>query len=285
MANPMEDFVAKGKTVGIEPKNFGEKPKEEKENGIETEIADDETGQDELNRGGIAAVETKIMAVHEDKQMFNEQINNKDVLEDEAKKEEAPLETEPRSGISFPVVLGGKRLNAVGLRKKSVLGLEIKVYAFGIYAENEKLKELLLLRTGEQPTKPTKEMYQLVIDSDVGMLVRLVIVFSGLTMSMVRKNFDESLGASIQKLSGGKNNDLAKKIMSGASDDIKLTSGSVIETSRLPGYILQMKVKGEIVSKIESELLCRAYINMYLGNDPFDKEAKERFGASFLSLF
>lgn len=99
--------------------------------------------------------------------------------------------------------------------------------------------------------------------------------------------------------------------MGEASDDIKLNSGSVIEISRLPGYVLQTKgkigsyqfhaincmpnltrhqlylnaVKGEIVSKVESELLCRAFIYMYLGDDPFDKEAKEKFGTSMLSLF
>lgn len=81
----------------------------------------------------------------------------------------------------------------------------------GIYADNETLKDLLRTKIGKAPTKPTKEMYQLVIDSDVGMLVRLVMVFSNLTMSMVRKNFDEVLGASIKKLTGGKNDELTKK--------------------------------------------------------------------------
>lgn len=55
-------------------------------------------------------------------------------------------------------------------------------------------------------------MYQAVIDSDFGLTVRLVIVFSGLTMNMVKKNFDEGLGASIKKLTGGKKDDeLANK--------------------------------------------------------------------------
>ncbi|EOY02522.1 Chalcone-flavanone isomerase family protein [Theobroma cacao] len=118
------------------------------------------------------------------------------------------------------------------------------------------------------------------------MMVRLVIVFSCLTMSMVRKNFDEGLGASIKKLTGGKKNDeLANKFMGQASDDIKLTPGSLIEISRLPGYVLQTKVMGEVVSKVESELLCRSYINMYLGDDALDKGAQEKFGMSLLSLF
>lgn len=64
---------------------------------------------------------------------------------------------------------------------------------------------------GKAPTKPTKEMYQMVIDSDVGMVVRMVIVFSSLTMSMVRKNFDEGLGAAIKKLTGAKNDELTKR--------------------------------------------------------------------------
>ncbi|CAB4275320.1 unnamed protein product [Prunus armeniaca] len=209
-------------------------------------------------------------------------------------------------------------LGCVGLRKKSMLGMGIKNYGFGIYADNEKLRELLKLKIGKAPAKPTKEMYQLVIDSDAEMMVRLVIVFSSLTMNMVRKNFDEGLGASIKKLTGGKKNEaLANKVMGQASDDIKLTSRSVIEISRLLGNILQTKgdnsktlicikiviytlemnttltkscvllgaVIGEVVSKVESELLCRAYVNMYLGDDPLDKDTKEKFGMSLPSLF
>lgn len=81
------------------------------------------------------------------------------------------------------------------------------IHFAGIYADNEKLKELLRSKIGKSPAKATKEMYQMVIDSDVGMTVRIVIVFSNLTMSMVKKNFDEGLGASIKKLTGGKKND------------------------------------------------------------------------------
>ncbi|KAL2523295.1 Fatty-acid-binding protein 1 [Forsythia ovata] len=207
---------------------------------------------------------------------------------DEAKVDEVPVpdEVETKTGISFPGKLyDGKLLKAVGLRKKSMLGMGIKIYAFGIYADNEKLRELVTTKVGKAPSKPTKDMYQMVVDSDVGMMVRLVIVYSGLTMNMVRKNFDEGLGAAIKKLTGGRNEQLTKKIMGEASDEIKLTPGSTIEISRLPGYILQTKVMGEIVSTVESELLCRAYIYMYLGEDPFDKEAKEKFGTSLLSLF
>ncbi|KAL3813821.1 hypothetical protein ACJIZ3_015089 [Penstemon smallii] len=222
---------------------------------------------------------------HKPVQNEEEKIEQEEPTKQALKEEEVPVEVEHRTGVSFPVRLGdGMQLKAVGLRKKSMLGLGIKIYGFGVYADNEKLKDLLKTKIGKAPTKPTKEMFQMVIDSDVGMMVQLVIVYSNLTMSMVRKNFNEGLGSSIKKLTGGKNEELTNKIMGEATDDIKLTPGSVIEISRLPGYTLQTKVKGEIVSTVESELLCRAYIHMYLGEEPFDKEAKENFGTSMLSL-
>ncbi|XP_068645558.1 chalcone isomerase-like protein 1 [Aristolochia californica] len=202
-------------------------------------------------------------------------------------KEEVGTETEPKTGVSFPVKLeDGKQLNAVGMRKKSVLGLGIKIYAFGVYADKEKLKEVLKSKISTAPEKPTKQMYEIAIDSDVPMTMKLVIVFSGLTMNMIKKNFDEGLGASIKKINGGrKNEDLANKVMGAASDAIKLSPGSVIEITKLPGFVIRTKVKDEVISTVESELLCRAYFHMYLGDDPFDKDAKERFGASLLSLF
>lgn len=56
--------------------------------------------------------------------------------EPECQKEQeadVPVEVEPKTGVSFPVKLNdGKQLKAVGLRKKSMLGLGIKIYAFGI---------------------------------------------------------------------------------------------------------------------------------------------------------
>ncbi|KAK4409949.1 hypothetical protein Sango_0067900 [Sesamum angolense] len=72
----------------------------------------------------------------------------------------------------------------------------------------------------------------------------------------MRKNFDEGLGASIKKFTEGKNQELTKTIMVEASD-IKLTL-----------------VKDEIVSTVESEQLCRAYIYLYLGEEPLAKEGK-----------
>ncbi|KAK9117302.1 hypothetical protein Sjap_016249 [Stephania japonica] len=199
----------------------------------------------------------------------------------DADEEVIRVETEAKTGVSFPIKLSdGKMLSSTGARKKTIMGLGIKIYGFGMYVDNSRMKEVLKGKMGDKPpTSPTNELYQLVIDSDVAITVKMVIVYGSLTMKMVKKNYDEGLGSSIKKLNEGrKSEELSSKVMGNASDDIKLPSGSEIEISRLPGY-------GELISSLESELLCRAYMHLYLGDDPFDKEAKEKFGLSMLSLF
>ncbi|XP_071724457.1 chalcone isomerase-like protein 1 [Rutidosis leptorrhynchoides] len=238
---------------------------------------------------GVAAANCGEMVMKVAEDQSEKKMNEKAVNGNEGNNEfaEIAVEVEPKTGISFPVKLSdGKQLNCSGLRKKSMIGISIKIYGFGIYADNEKVKDVMNCKIGKAPAKPTKEMYQAFIDSDVGMVVRLEIIYSGLTMSMVRKSFEEGIGAAIKKLTGGKkNNNLANKVLGQAKDNIKLTPGSIIEISRLPGFTLETKVMGEVVSKVESELLCRAFTYMYLGEDPFDKDAREKFGMSLLSLF
>ncbi|XP_020534900.1 fatty-acid-binding protein 1 isoform X2 [Jatropha curcas] len=213
-------------------------PVEEKVNGVEQKA----TNGVNCENGVKVTAEPVLDKVQEEMKAARKEAEC-EAPKEEVKKEEVAVEVEPKTGVSFPVKLDdGKQLLSVGLRKKSMLGMGIKIYGFGMYTDNEKLKDLLKSKIGKAPAKPTKEMYQLVIDSDLATMVKLVIVFSGLTMNMVKKNFDEGLGASIKKLTGGKKNEeLANKVMGQASDEIKLTSGSVIEISRLPGYVLETK--------------------------------------------
>ncbi|GJW73981.1 fatty-acid-binding protein 1-like protein [Tanacetum coccineum] len=126
----------------------------------------------------------------------------------------------------------------------------------GIYVDNEKLTGVLRSKIVNASTKATNEMYKMVIDNP----------------------------KAIAELGGGKNNELTKRMMGEAKDDLKLTRGSEIEITCLPGCILETKVHGKVVNRLESEMLCRACIYLYLGDDPLDKEAKEKFGMFMLSL-
>ncbi|ERN19183.1 fatty-acid-binding protein 1 [Amborella trichopoda] len=196
--------------------------------------------------------------------------------------------TEPKTGVNFPRALhDGLEMMGVGLRKKNLLGLvPLKIYAFGIYADKERLREIVKAKFESAPSEPKSELYNVAIDADMATVARLVVVYGGLNMGTVRKIFNDNLGASIKKLSQGENNDeLLQRVLGEVREDLKLPPGSVIEIAKLPGFVLQTKVMDEVVSRVESEVLCRAYFNMYLGDDPLDPEAKDRFGRSLLSLF
>ncbi|GJT57389.1 chalcone isomerase [Tanacetum coccineum] len=146
-----------------------------------------------------------------------------EILEEKLQNEKMLVEVERRTGVPFPVKLSdGKELIAVGLRRKNFLGLSFRVYSFGIYVDNEKLTGVLRSKIVNAPTKATNEMYKMVIDNPVGITVKMVIVVSNISMNMVRKNFNDSVGTAIGKLGGGKNNELTKRMMGEAKDDLKL---------------------------------------------------------------
>jgi hypothetical protein len=63
--------------------------------------------------------------------------NNEKVREEKRvaePKDEVAVEVEPKSGISYQVKLDdGKQLGCAGLRRKHALGMNLKIYGFGIY--------------------------------------------------------------------------------------------------------------------------------------------------------
>lgn len=105
----MEDVTAKIDAVEIDSKSVVAL----KEKAIEGEVKTTETTQEKTN---------------EAKSNPEKESNGATF-----KEEEVPVEVEPKTGVSFPVKLeDGKQLKAVGLRKKSMLGMGIKIYGFGI---------------------------------------------------------------------------------------------------------------------------------------------------------
>lgn len=87
--------------------------------------------------------ETQRLAV--DENLGKEEVNR----ENEAKaiEEGVAMEIEPKTGVSFPVKLDdGKQLSCVGLRKKSMLGIGIKIHGFGIIFPSNVFYLLQILR-------------------------------------------------------------------------------------------------------------------------------------------
>ncbi|KAK9108215.1 hypothetical protein Syun_024226 [Stephania yunnanensis] len=175
------------------------------------------------------------------------------VVSDVAPKTQAS-EIDPKAAaMAISAETEAKTIKKGNVAEEEVIRVETEAKT-GMYVDNNGMKEVLKGKMGDKPpTSPTNELYQLVIDSDVAITVKMVIVYGSLTMKMVKKNYDEGLGSSIKKLNGGrKSEELSSKVMGNASDDIKLPSGSEIEISRLPGYILQTKGKHKFVELINN---------------------------------
>ncbi|KAF7130043.1 hypothetical protein RHSIM_Rhsim10G0016500 [Rhododendron simsii] len=109
-------------------------------------LNDDYQAKDE--RMNAYSQKNETIEEEEEKKNNGKQPMDDDLLEGEEKKEEkVQLEIEPKTGISFPVKLDdGKQLNAVGLRKKSMLGIGLKIYSFVALKQGHINVEFIVLR-------------------------------------------------------------------------------------------------------------------------------------------
>lgn len=194
----------------------------------------------------------------------------------------AGTSVEPKTGVSFPSVLdGNRRLLGVGVRRKSLFGLKnIDVYAFGVYADENDVKKL----SGRISEAEENKVIANVLEQDVRMTVRLQIVYGRLSIRSVRSAFEESIGNRLLKFSGSDNKELLQRFTSLFKDEYKLPRGSIIDLSKEQGFILQTRIDGKEVGSIQSKLLCQSVFDLYIGEDPFDKRAKEDFELGLASL-
>ncbi|KAF8048590.1 hypothetical protein N665_2468s0006 [Sinapis alba] len=196
---------------------------------------------------------------------------------------------EPKTGFSFPATIGdSRRLLGVGLRKKKVLGLKnIDVYAFGMYADCDDVKKLVGQKyanlTASELRGNTAFMDHL-MEADIQMTIRLQIVFGKLNIRSVRSAFQESVGNRLKKFGGLDNDELLQSFTSLFKDEYKIPRNSTIDMSQEPGHVLHVSIEGNQVGSVKSKLLCRSILDLYIGEEPFDKNAREDFLDNVASL-
>lgn len=187
---------------------------------------------------------------------------------------------ERKTGVSFPSALGPSlKLCGIGLRKKSVFGLKnIDVYAFGVYANDEDIKKYLSEKYGKLPVSElqgNKEFIDDLMESDIPMTVRLQIVYGRLSIGSVRSAFEESVGSRLRRFGGSDNKELLQRFTSQFRDEFKIPRGSVIHLSKEKGHVLCTSIDGQEVGRIQSKLLCKSILDLYVGEEAFDEQAKE----------
>ncbi|PSS06376.1 Fatty-acid-binding protein [Actinidia chinensis var. chinensis] len=190
--------------------------------------------------------------------------------------------TDPKTGVTFPSVLGdSRRLLGIGLRRKCVMGLKnIDVYTFGVYADIGDINKVLGEKYGKASASEieNKDLIDDLMESDICMTVRLQIVYGRLSIRSVRSAFAESVGNRLQKFGGSDstdNKELLQWFTSQFKDEFKIPQGSIIDLSREQDHVLRTTIDGKEVGSIQSKLLCRSILDLYIGDDPFDRRAKE----------
>ncbi|XP_020203563.1 fatty-acid-binding protein 1 [Cajanus cajan] len=187
---------------------------------------------------------------------------------------------EKRSGVSFPSILGPSlKLCGVGLRKKSLIPfISFDVYAFGVYAADEDIKQYLswkYRKFSASKLQGKKEFIDDLMESDIFMAIRLQIIHGGLSIPKVRNVFEESVGSRLQKFGGSDNKELLQRFTSQFRDEYKIPCGSVIHLLREKGHVLHTLIDGQEVGSIQSKLLCKSILDLYVGEEVFDEPAKE----------
>ncbi|KAK6937534.1 hypothetical protein RJ641_031042 [Dillenia turbinata] len=174
---------------------------------------------------------------------------------------------ESKAGVSFPSNLGNsQRLLGIGLRRKSIFGLKnIDVYAYGVYTEENEIKNTL-----KNISIPE------LLEADVCMTVRLQIIYGKLSIRSVRGAFEESVGNRLEKFGGPDNKELLQRgtgpdeagrvdLLAGAGDEMKLRvlvdpSNKVLpiildaDGSALSGKFGQLKLKAAATAGIGEKL-------------------------------
>ncbi|KAL4588167.1 hypothetical protein LXL04_001048 [Taraxacum kok-saghyz] len=196
--------------------------------------------------------------------------------------------TESKTGLSFPAVLKDSQgLLGIGLRRKAVFGLKnIDVYAFGVYADANDIKNILSEKYGTLSTTELKQknISDELMESDINVTVRLQIVYGKLSIRSVRNAFQESVGNRLKKFGGGSDNkELLQTFISQFSDEYKIPRGSIIDLSKEKGYVLRTTIDGKEVGSVESQLLCRSILDLYIGDEPFDSKAKRDIDLKLVS--
>lgn len=168
------------------------------------------------------------------------------------------------------------------------MGLKnIDVYAFGIYADASDVKKLITEKYGNispSDLQGNKEFNKDLLENDISMTVRLEIIYGKLSIRSVRSAFEESVGCRLEKFGGSENTELLQRFTSQFKDEYKIPRGSVIQLSRGPGHVLHTIIDGKDVGSIQSKLLCRSILDLYIGEEPFDRQAKDEIALNLASL-
>ena len=199
---------------------------------------------------------------------------------------------EASSKVSFPVRLqppavgATQTLTGTGIRTRTMLA--VKVYAFGLYVDAPAAATALTSWAG----RPARDLerdpsfYGELTKDNFAKTLRLVMTrnVDGTTMA---EAFDNAVGPRVRRAAqelGMPGGEPALATFRGFFSTSKLTVGSELIFSWLPGGKLVTTIQGKTEGEIASPALCWALFDVYLGADPISPGGKRTVIARFPEL-
>lgn len=193
------------------------------------------------------------------------------------------VQIEPKSNVPFPIEIsaagGGDThvLAGVGIRTRTFL--QVKVYAFGIYVDEEPARQTLSSFAGQtaRDLERNDAFYRRILDRDFGMTLRMVMTrdVDGETMADA---FDGALRPRVELAAAEKNMPGGVEALAtfrGYFSVEEMTKEAELVFSCTPEGTLSSLVKGESLDDIQSDALCWALFDTFLGEDPISDGGKK----------
>ncbi len=200
---------------------------------------------------------------------------------------------EPESGTPFPVALTPPgtttphRLVGTGIRQRTIF--RVNVYAFGLYVDPAGARAALAAFAGRRASvlRRDEKFHRRLLDFDFGMTLRLVMTRT-VEGADVADAFDDALRPRMARAGrrsadgAGKNAPLAR--LRSYLDVDEVERGTEIVFSCDPEGRLTTSVGRAQRPPIESRTLCRALLDVYLGQDPIERGGKRNIITGFARL-
>ena len=199
---------------------------------------------------------------------------------------------EPESGVTFPVSLTppGQAtphwLMGTGIRQRTIF--RVNVYAFGLYVDADGARAALAEFAGAtaEALGRDERFTRRLLDLDFGMALRLVMTRT-VSGGDVADAFDDALRPRMPRAGRGADGDVAAAALAtlrGYLGVDEVRRDAEIAFSCGPAGRLAMTVDGAGRPPIESRALCRALFDVYLGEDPIERDGRRNLIAGFAGL-
>ncbi len=199
---------------------------------------------------------------------------------------------ERRSGTPFAIRLTPPgattphQLMGTAIRERTFL--KVKVYAFGLYVDPDGARSNLSAFAGVSAStlEHERSFYRRILDMDFAMTLRLVMT-RDVAGDAVADAFDSALRPRVERAAADMNmpgGAAALGKFRGYFNLNEVTKGTEIVFSCNPAGRLETSVRGEFRPGIQSQALCWALFDVYLGEKPISADGKKSVITGFPDL-